>query len=463
MFSRRHRYGVQTLAISNPEDLTFGFSRHPVTSPRGLVIGKGKVYPELNFTLPPMSINPDTRQEVRDHYRGIVTDALMRAVDLHMEGLVFEFETLLEMTLDPGIGTELVAIMNEVCEDFYRKYGIKSEIRLTPNDTRDFERPVRMRTSKYLDSMFKLFEDGAKAGGNFLSIESTGGKEVHDEALMNCDTVNMIFALSVLGVRDMKFLWKRIVDIAKRTGTIAGGDTACGFGNTAMVLAEKKYIPRVFAAVVRVATVVRTLVALEEGALGPDKDCGYEGPFLKAITGRPISMEGKTAACAHFSQVGNVAAAACDLWSNESVANVKLLSGMAPTAYLEQLEYDTRLMNKAIELGTRPQLQKLFVESDVRLDPQALVLAPASVVEISKAIVSGKTYTEAAVKGAGKALDLIENAYREGSLALVEREAVYIDSIRDDLARIPNDEGKFVDMVIPFLDPEKVILSEYGL
>ena len=453
----------KSLAIANPQDLVFGSAVHPVTSPRGLVIGKGKVYPELNFTLPPMSINPGTRQEVRDHYRGIVSDALARAVDLHMEGLVFEFETLLEMTLDPAIGTELVAIMNEVCEDYYQKHGIKSEIRLTPNDTRDFERPVRMRTSKYLDAMFRLFEDGAKAGGNFLSIESTGGKEVHDEALMNCDTVNMIFALSVLGVRDMKFLWKHIVDIAKKTKTIPGGDTACGFGNTAMVLAEKKYIPRVFAAVVRVATVVRTLVALEEGALGPDKDCGYEGPFLKAITGRPISMEGKTAACAHFSPVGNVAAAACDLWSNESVANIKLLSGMAPTAYLEQLEYDTRLMNKSIELGSRPALQKLFVESDVHFDPQALILAPESVIAISKEIVAGKNYVDAALRGTNKALDLIEKAWKDGSLALEEREAVYIDLIRGDLARIPADEGKFVEMVKPTLDPEKVILSEYGL
>jgi len=97
------------------------------------------------------------------------------------------------------------------------------------------------------------------------------------------------------------------------------------------------------------------------------------------------------------------------------------------------------------------------------LDPQALVLAPESVVEISNAIVSGGTYVEAAVMGAEKALDLIEKAWKEGSLALEEREAVYIDMIRSDLARIPADEGAFVEMVMPSLDPERVILSEYGL
>jgi methanol--5-hydroxybenzimidazolylcobamide Co-methyltransferase len=91
---------------------------------------------------------------------------------------------------------------------------------------------------------------------------------------MNCNIRDVVFSLAVLGVNDMRFLWRKIVDIAAATGRIAGGDTACGFGNTAMVLAEQKYIPRVFAAVVRVVTIVRTLVALEEGAVGPDKDCG---------------------------------------------------------------------------------------------------------------------------------------------------------------------------------------------
>src|ERR1035438_10450247 len=47
-------------------------------------------------------------------------------------------------------------------------------------------------------------------------------------------------------------------------------------------------------------------------------------------TGCSISMEGKSASCAHFSPIGNIASAMCDLWSNESVQNVRLLSGSAP-------------------------------------------------------------------------------------------------------------------------------------
>jgi methanol--5-hydroxybenzimidazolylcobamide Co-methyltransferase len=355
--------------------------------------------------------------------------------------------------------------MNAHCEEWHQRHGLRSEIRLTPNDTRDFERPPRVRTSRHLDQMFELFERGARAGADLLSIESTGGKEVHDDALLYCDVKGVVFALAVLGVRDMRFLWRRIVELARRLGKIPAGDTACGFANTAMVLAEKGMIPRVFAAIDRVVSVVRTLVAVEEGAVGPDKDCGYEGPYLKAIAGIPISMEGKTSACAHASPVGNVAAACCDLWSNESVQNVKLLGGFAPTVYLEQLEYDARFMNRALKDGptTARKVQELYVESDVHLDPQALVLAPRSVIAIAGEMVKGRTHLEAARRGALKALDLIEAAVREGQLACPEQELPWIPRLRDELAEIPDDESAFVEMVLPTLDTSKVLLQEYGL
>jgi methanol---5-hydroxybenzimidazolylcobamide Co-methyltransferase len=452
------------LAISTSDELIFGKALYPVTTRRGLVIGGGSVIPELNFTLPPMSINEQTLPDIRKHYTEIVTDAIERARRLHAPGVIFEFETLLEMTKTPSIGIELVKIMNDICEDNYQKYGFKSEIRLTPNDLREFDRPPLCRTSKYLNEMWELFDKGSQAGGDMLSIESTGGKEIHDEALMMCDIKACMFALSVLGVRDMKMLWSNIVAIAKKNNRIAGGDTACGFGNTAMVLAEKQFIPMVFAAVIRAITAVRTLVAIEEGAQGPDKDCGYEGPFLKAITGTPISMEGKTSACAHFSPLGNIAACCADLWSNESVQNVKLLSGKAPTVYMEQLEYDARLMNAAIKAGqpTATTLQHLFAESDQALDPQAIILSPKNVIAISEEIVKGENYVDASLRAANKALNIIEEAHKSGELLLPEVELPWIDMLRDSLSEIPTDESKFVEEMLPTLEG-KFIPSEYGL
>ncbi|HVO20206.1 MAG TPA: methyltransferase MtaB domain-containing protein [Anaeromyxobacter sp.] len=454
-----------TLAIPDARDLVFGHAPHPVTTRRGLVLGAGTVYPELNFTLPPMQVCRETLPDVKAHYHQIVSEALRRARDLHAPGLVLEFETLLEMTMTPSIGVELVELMNGLCEEAYQKHGFRSEIRLTPNDSRDFDRPPRMRSSSHLDAMFELFERGAAAGGDLLSIESTGGKEVHDDALLMCDIKGVTFALAVLGVRDMRFLWARIVEVARRTGRIAGGDTACGFGNTAMVLAEKGFIPKVFAALVRVISVVRTLVAVEEGATGPDKDCGYEGPYLKAIAGIPISMEGKTAACAHGSPVGNVAAACADLWSNESVQNVKLLGGFAPTVYLEQLEYDTRFLNAAIRDGrsTVLKVQQLQVESDVHLDPQALVLAPQNVVAIAGEMVKARTYVEAARRGALRALDLIEAAIGEEALLCSEQEQGWLPRLREELNAIPDEESAFVEQMLPALDLTKTIPAEYGL
>jgi methanol--5-hydroxybenzimidazolylcobamide Co-methyltransferase len=204
---------------------------------------------------------------------------------------------------------------------------------------------------------------------------------------------------------------------------------------------------------------------MEEGAVGPDKDCGYEGPFLKAITGIPISMEGKTAACAHFSPIGNIASACCDLWSNESVQNIKLLSGMAPTAYMEQLEYDARLMNQAIIGGTVPHhmLQQLLVASDVYTDPQALVLSPGNVIRISKELIKGDSYVANAKNGALAALDIIEEALASGSMTLPEMETSYLPVLRDELSGIPDHESDFVEMMLPMLDQSKFIMAEYGL
>jgi methanol---5-hydroxybenzimidazolylcobamide Co-methyltransferase len=455
----------RNLEIDSATDLIFGSAPHPVRSRRGLEFGGGHVYPELNFTLPPMEVSRGAMPELVRHYTEIATGALERAVQLHSRGVVLEFETLIEMTREPAIGAELVEVMSAICDRFYERHGLPCEIRLTPNDLREFERPPRQRTSGLLDATLELFERGARAGGDLLSIESTGGKEISDDALMACDARMLVFSQAVLGARDVEMLWDRIVAIAHATGRLAGGDTACACGNTAMVLAERKYIPRVFAAVARVATVVRTLAAVERGARGPDKDCGYEGPFLKAIAGIPISMEGKAAACAHFSPVGNVTAACADLWSNESVQNVKLLAGMAPTVSLEQLEYDTRLLNQALASGRESALalQKLLVDSDVRLDPQALVLAPTSVIRIAAEIVRGENRVDATRRGCLAALDLIAEAAADGSLELDRRELPWIQKIRGQIESIPPDEGRFVDQMLPRLDSGKVLLSEYGL
>ena len=338
---------IKTIAIGSLNNFVYGRCPKPVKTKRGLEIGTGIVFPEVNFTLPAMNINAQTWPQVIAHYTEMIDDVIHRSVELEVPQLQIEFETLPDMTLNPAWGLEINRLLADKLIAAQAKHGIKTALRFTPNDIREFSRPPIMRSGIHWEHMLEVFNKAGEAGADFLSIESTGGKELNDEALINADLPGVVFALGVLGCRDMAFLWKHMVAACKKNGVIPAGDSACGFGNTAMVLADKKMIPKVFAAVVRVATVPRTLIAVEQGAVGPCKDCAYEGVYIKAITGTPIALEGKSAACAHLSPIGNIAAAVCDCWSNESVQNVQLLSGKAPMVSAEQLAYDCRLMNVA--------------------------------------------------------------------------------------------------------------------
>jgi len=190
---------------------------------------------------------------------------------------------------------------------------------------------------------------------------------------------------------------------------------------------------------------VRGVAAVEGGAVGPWKDCGYEGIVVKAIGGIPISMEGHSATCAHFSPVGNVASAACDLWSNESVQNVRLLSGSAPAAFAESLAYDCRLMNAALAQGSEATLQKLFVDSDAPHSPQAYVLTPESAIRLARAIAGLETDYARTRAAAATAVELIREGLDTGALdEFAEPEARWFDRIEADLAELPDDEGELI-------------------
>ncbi len=453
------------LAYEQVDDFIYGRARHPVTTRNGLVIGGGQVYPELNFTLPSMAINAETMPEVRKQYRDILTDACKRARDLFLPGFVAEIELLPPTTYYPSWGIEITKIVRDVLDEEEAKSGLKGAIRLTPVDIREDKHSPHMWHGPHWDAIMETFEGGALAGADFLSIESIGGKDVHDDAILYCELDKSIFALGVLGARDMSRLWSGIKLIADRTGSIAAGDTACGFANTAMVLADRGMVPKVFASVVRVVSAVRSLVAIEEGAAGPHKDCGYEGVYIKAITGTPISLEGKSSACAHLSPVGNIAACVTDLWSNESVQNIKLLGGMAPTVSMEQLIYDCRLMNVAASKGHQHtlDLRNWLAESDARHDPQALVLRPDVVVDISRKIIAEDTPFRRSVVAAQAAVDTIRKAIDKKEVHVEEREIAYLDIMERQIDAIADTEGAFIEDMLVACDSEKFDPKKYDL
>ncbi len=453
------------LAVPNVDDLLFGVAPEPLTTRRGLAIGGGQVIPEINFTLPALTVEQAVMDKVVAHYRQMVDGVLDRAAELEVPGVIVEFETVPPMTEHPDWGMAVVEVLLDSIEAHWQKHRLPGVLRMTPNDNREFARPPIMRRGYWLDNMLELFERSAEAGAELLSIESVGGKEIHDEALTMGDLRQVIFALCVMGCRDMRFLWSKLDEVAKKHNVHGAGDTACGFGNTAMVLAEQRMIPRVFAAVVRAITAVRSLVAYECGAVGPGKDCGYENIVLKAITGYPMSNEGKSAACAHLSPVGNVAAAACDAWSNESVQNVKLLGAMAPVCSLENLAYDCRLMNRAAADGddAKRQLRRWLVESDASLDPQACIITPRSAMRLAKVIVSADSDYAAGKAAAAEAVAILSEAHESNTLNITEREAPWLDMMRTSLDEMPDDEATFIDQTLPTLDTSKYTAAEYEL
>lgn len=454
----------KSLAIENPNDLIYGSALKPVTTRNyGLVIGGGQIYPELNFTLPSMKLEEANLKEMYGHYQQIVTQALKRAAELDAPGVVLECETLPPQTEFPLWSETICKILLDGMADANAKYGLKSALRFTPNDNRDMMRPPQMRSGKHWDAMVETFERVTKLGADLISIESIGGKETHDEALIKCDIEQVIFSLAVMATRDMRFLWDNIVSICKKNGSIPAGDSSCGFGNTAMVLAEQRLIPNAFSTVVRVLTTVRALVALECGATGPSKDCAYENPFLKAITGTPISCEGKTSACAHLSPVGNIAAAYADLWSNESVQNIMLLGSTAPVAYMESLTYDCRLFNMATKKGGALTMRNWLVDSDSGLDNRAFIFRPENVIGLAKAIVSGDDYYDAARKAAIATAKCLVEGGKTGATKISKMEYKYLENITKTIESMPATESQFIEKMLKKVDTSKFDMKAYEL
>jgi methanol---5-hydroxybenzimidazolylcobamide Co-methyltransferase len=454
-----------SLAIPNIDDFLFGNCPHPITLKNGMCLGNGTVYPEINFTLPNMQINAETMPEVKDQYLQMITGVCNRAIELNAAGIVVEYELLPDLTIIPEWGSEICKLLRDVLDEKSAKSGMKVALRVTPNDIREFARPPLMRKSQFVDKMFKSFELCADSGADFLAIESTGGKEIHDEALLNCDLTLSAFALGVLASRDMVFLWDRIIEICKQHDVIPSSDSACGFANTAMVLAEQHYVPRVWAAIVRVMTIARSLIAIERGAIGPYKDCGYEGIFIKAIAGIPIALEGSEAACAHLSPIGNIARATADLWSNESVQNIKLLGGMAPTVSTEQLIYSTRLLNVALSKGkdSARLLRDWMVESDCFTDPQAYVLRPDIALEISGEIIKERNPYARTRKAAQIATAVLGKAIDNGLLKLPKNELRWLDKFKEQATHLPESEEVLIENIKGKLDKKKVDLSSYEM
>jgi methanol--5-hydroxybenzimidazolylcobamide Co-methyltransferase len=147
------------------------------------------------------------------------------------------------------------------------------------------------------------------------------------------------------------------------------------------------------------------------------------------------------------------------------VQNIKLLAGMAPTCYVEQLIYDCRLMNEALADGRDAALlyRKWMVSSDASRDPQAYVLTPESSVAIAQDIISAPSAYAAGKAAALTALRLLRDAQRDGALKIHPREVPYLDRLQKTVEALPAQESEFIDEMMAEVDTTKFVAADYEI
>jgi methanol--5-hydroxybenzimidazolylcobamide Co-methyltransferase len=455
------------MEYGSPDEMVFGEAKYPVSYGLGQTVGAGMVVPEINFApRPGAEKNPETlRREYVDY---ITKDILDRAITLGFPAVQLENEHIFQMVNDPEkFEKPVVAGQKELMQKYHDEYGIALSIRHTIADPRLAEeglRPGMDKKHSYPEKTIEAFEVAAANGADLLSVETMGGKEVADYAILHQDIRGWLFGIGYLGSLDMEWIWPQIVEIAKKNKVRAGGDTNCAGANTSMFMAGgylDKDIPRTFSAVTRAIASARTLVAWEAGATGPDKDCGYEGPIVKSIAGKPTAQEGKNCQCAHADLMGNLIAQVCDLWSNESVEYHPEFGGSSVQCWLGSIGYEAALMNTAKQLKQDKLLRDLYMATDRYRCPEAFILAYDNAYKIGQAIVENGNDIYLRSKAAGMtAARLIEEESKAGKLKLSKHEQDMLRKIITDLSALPDEESKFVDQClkaykdIPMFNPK---------
>ena len=449
------------MAYGSGSEMMFGTAKFPVTTKRGIAIGGGLVHPEV---VPhPRPGSEKTMKTLLREYEKANGDALERMTIVGHPTLQVENEHVFQMTHNPKWGGEIAAQTARQMDDYLEKYGLKAAYRSTPADLRKPDMH-HMRESDYTREILESFEECSKYA-DIVSIESMGGKEIFDHAIIRNDIGGILFGIGVLGAIDMEWMWDQIVAICKKNNCIAGGDTNCSEANTAMFMAggmTSKDVPHVIAALARAISASRTLVAYECGATGPTKDCAYEDPIIKAISGVPISTEGKASACAHSDLASNIIMAVCDLWSNEAVEYHDMFGATTTSVFAEILGYDCAILNTSLELGYQEQMKEILVNSDMYRDSHSLILAPDNAWEIGNAMMkNNESYYSRGKAAAVKAGEIILG---DPMMKLTALEKGALDKAMKDLEALPDDEGTFIDQSLAkYKDVKGFNPASYGL
>src|SRR5512145_2959298 len=263
------------MAYGKADDMIFGKAVKPVKAGLGLEIGAGYTTPELNYAPRPEA--GASKEKLVKEYERITTDAMARMVQIGAPSIVLETEHVQQMSNNPSWGAAVAHAQKTIMEEYHDEYGIKCALRHTIGDIREDRNYLQLRGDKY-STFMEAFEQCAQNGADLLSVESMGGKEVFDYAILRNDMAGILYGIGVLGSMDMEMIWQDIASIAKKNNVVAAGDTDCAQANTAMFIAGgllDKNLAHTIAIIARSISAARSLVAYEAGAVGPGKDCGY--------------------------------------------------------------------------------------------------------------------------------------------------------------------------------------------
>ena len=431
------------------DDLVFGKAANPVEYGFGVKLGVGEVVP--NIKVAPAEGSETSVEGMVATCKNIAFSACDRAAAVGLPTVQIEQEHVAQQTKSREISAKTTAVQIEQLEELHDKYGTKTSLMSTIADIRE-EDMGGLRGSDFDVMMDESFEACAENGTSILCVETIGGKVVSDYGISRGDIRAILYGIGLLGSIDMEYMWTKISDIASHHDCVPGGDTDCAQANTAMFLGgglTSKNVSHTLAAVARAISGARSLVAVECGAVGPLKDCGYENPIVKAIGGVPICAEGKNATCAHSDLMGNLACAVVDCWSNESVYNREEMGGPTPGVWLQSLGYECALMNTATQIGTNKQLRDTYALADKYRDPQGVILAYDNAYKIGEAITAeGEDIYLRSRAAAIRAMELINEAVDEKRILLTRFERDTLDSTMKTYEQLPDDKDKFIKTCI---------------
>lgn len=436
------------METENVDDMVFGQTKNPVKMGWDQVVGAGRVIP--NIKVAPAEGSEESIDGLEATSKNIAFAACQRAAAIGLPAIQIETEHVQQQSISKEASARCTAVQAEQLEELHDKFGTAASLMSTVADMREEEKGLR---GSDLDvAMDESFEACAENGASMLCIETVGGKVVSDYGISRGDIKAILFGIGVLGSIDMEYMWTKIVDIANKNNITPGGDTDCAQANTAMFLAgglTDKNVSHTVAAIARSIAGARSLVAVECGATGPTKDCGYENPIIKSIASVPICAEGKNATCAHSDLMGNLTAGVCDVWSNESVYNREEMGGPTPGVWLQSLGYECALMNTATQIGTAKELRDTYVLADKYRDPQGVLLAYDNAYKVGEAITAeGENIYLRARAAALKCCEVINEAVDQKRILLTRFERDSLDSAQKTFEQLPDDQDKFVKSCI---------------